>query len=177
MSGWSLTSPRDEKSFYFFADYIFSRRHRKQQSIPAVNISFKPALLASQVTGAQFFYRPTITKCLKVSLSLCALSLSPPASFQCIQIQLMPKTLLYQIRRGWFTVISCWNFADVRVRCESKKKKKSRRKDILNASRSLHIWKGKVFLLKHLCGYRAASTKGNKTLSCLCIISDIFFLS
>lgn len=128
MSGWSLTSPRDEKSFYFFADYIFSRRHRKQQSIPAVNISFKPALLASQVTGAQFFYRPTITKCLKVSLSLCALSLSPPASFQCIQIQLMPKTLLYQIRRGWFTVISCWNFADVRVRCESKKKKKIKKK-------------------------------------------------
>lgn len=50
--------------------WSLSSRHRKPQVIPTTNPSFRSPLNALQVTGADFFFGSTITKYLKVSLSL-----------------------------------------------------------------------------------------------------------
>lgn len=180
MQGWCLTSLRDEKSFHLLAVYIFSSRHRKQQAAPTTNISYKPALCASWVTGAQFFDRPTRTPSVwkSPSLSLFALSLCKLSVYSNTIDAVSPDWLN---KRG----TAYCDLLQKLCRCQGETWiKKSRRKDISNASWSIHIWKGKMYSFKHLCGYRATSTNGNETLngfshpwSCLCRISDRFFLS
>lgn len=154
--------------------WSLSSRHRKQQVIPTTSPSFTSPLYTLQVTGADFFYGSTITKYLKVSLSLslCKLLVYSNTTEALNPDLLNKKEMVY-----------C-DLTLKLLRCQAEMWiRKSRRKDILNASWHMYICWGEMYLFKHWCCYISTSTKANKyytwiLLPCfLCIIFATFFLS
>lgn len=139
------------RSPFISQQLVFFSRHEKQQVIPTMNPSFESPLCASWVTAAEFFHKSTITEYLKVTLSLCKLLVYSNTIDALIPDLLNKKEMV------------CCDVMLKLLRCRGEMWiTKSRRKDFLNTSWHVYIWRGKMYLFKHLCCYISTSIKGNK---------------